>query len=218
MKGLRPTAWLDGLRGFAALLVYILHHNLWAHEGGEPIFENAYGYQDRYYFVQLPGIRVLLAGGHFAVAIFFVISGYVLSLKPMTLRQKHKYGEMTENIASALVRRWLRLYILVAITTFMFMICMSIYPPLQPMIEPQETFFGELSMWYSDFKQFSFVFREGGVPWMHYNFHAWTIPLEFRGSIVIYTTVIALFRCTTKARLWIQVLLIFYFMYIVDGW
>ena len=26
---LRPTAYLDGMRGFAALLVYILHNEIW---------------------------------------------------------------------------------------------------------------------------------------------------------------------------------------------
>jgi peptidoglycan/LPS O-acetylase OafA/YrhL len=220
MKALRPTAWLDGLRGFAALLVYVLHHELWAHESlqGERIFENAYGYEGRHYFVQLPFIRVLFGGGHYSVAIFFVISGYVLSLKPMTLLQDQRHLEMCENLASALFRRWLRLYILVAVTTFMFMLCLSIYPPLQTVVKPEAHFLDEVYRWYDDFKGFSFVFRQGGVPWSHYNFHAWTIPFEFKGSIIVYTTVLALFRCTRNARLSIEAFLVFYFMYIVDGW
>lgn len=220
MKSLRPTAWLDGLRGFAALLVYVLHHEGWAHEslGPERIFENAYGYEGRYYFAALPGVRILLGGGHFAVAIFFIISGYVLSLKPMTLLHDRRYLEMCENLASALFRRWLRLYFLVAVITFLYMLCSFVYPPLQSNHKPEERFLDELWRWYSDTKQFSFIFKEGGVPWSFYNFHAWTIPVEFKGSVIVYTTILALFRCTMKARLGVEMLLAFYFMYIVDGW
>ena len=67
-------------------------------------------------------------------------------------------------------------------------------------------------------KNFSFVFRTGGEPWFSYSFHTWSIPVEFRGSIIIYTALAALSRCTRNARLWSEVGLIFYFMYIVDGW
>jgi hypothetical protein len=44
------TAYLDGLRGFAALLVYSLHHQVWGHSGmgGEFILENAFGWNGKY--------------------------------------------------------------------------------------------------------------------------------------------------------------------------
>lgn len=67
-------------------------------------------------------------------------------------------------------------------------------------------------------KNFSFIFKEGGVPWPSYNFHLWSIPIEFRGSIVVYTSILALSTCTQTARLCLQVGLVFYFLYIVDGW
>jgi hypothetical protein len=35
------------------------------------------GYDGKYYFACLPGIRTLFSGGHFAVSVFFVLSGYI---------------------------------------------------------------------------------------------------------------------------------------------
>lgn len=41
---------------------------------------------------------------------------------------------------------------------------------------------------------------------------------EFKGSIIVYTAISALSRCTRNARLWCEVALIVYFLYVVDGW
>ncbi|KIW08536.1 uncharacterized protein PV09_00504 [Verruconis gallopava] len=217
---LRATAWLDGLRGFAALMVYVLHHEVWAHDslGADKILENAFGYEGRHYLAQLPGIRLLFGGGHFSVAIFFVISGYVLTLKPLKLVHNGEFEKLSDNLGSALFRRWLRLYIPVAATTFLFMTAVYIHPNLQTNLKPERRYIDEVWKWYDDFKQFSFVYKQGGVPWMLYNFHAWTIPLEFKGSIIVYTVVLALARATANARLCLTVGLMYYFMYVVDGW
>jgi peptidoglycan/LPS O-acetylase OafA/YrhL len=217
---LRPTAYLDGLRGFAAVLVYFMHHEVWAHESifGSGIFENAFGYQGRYYFTQLPGIRLLFAGGHFSVAIFFIISGYVLAAKPLTHLRDRNLVKMGDSLASAFFRRWVRLYMPLFATTFLYMFFAWMIPGLETNIKPEAKFGDELYRWYTEIKNFSFVFRQGGEPWMPYNFHVWTIPLEFKGSMVIYASVLAFSRCTRKARLFLQVTLMFYFMYIVDGW
>lgn len=71
-RKVRNTAYLDGLRGFAAFVVYWHHHQLWPRQFGDLILENAYGFEKRYYFACLPGIRTFVTGGHFAVALFFV--------------------------------------------------------------------------------------------------------------------------------------------------
>ena len=218
---LKRTAYLDGLRGFAALLVYSLHHEIWGHSGvkGELILENAFGWDKRYYAVCFPGIRLFFSGGHLAVAIFFIISGYVLSIKPLTLIQARETTQLADNLGSALFRRWLRLYIPVMYTTFLWMSSWHLFhirsgnPLAQP---PEPTYFDEIWKWYCDFKNFSFLFQ--GEPWNAYNDHTWSIPMEFRGSIVVYASLLAFARCRRNTRLCCEAGLVYYFLYIVDGW
>jgi len=41
-------------------------------------------------------------------------------------------------------------------------------------------------------KNFSFVFNQGGDPWFSYGFHMLIVPVEFRGSVVVYAVLLAL--------------------------
>ena len=212
------TAYLDGLRGFAAFLVYWQHHHLWAREslGADKIMENAFGYKNQHYFACLPFIRTFFTGGHFAVTVFFVISGYVLSAKPLSLIQGGEYGKLGDNLASALFRRWMRLYIPIIVTTFIYMTSWHALG-IWTHAEHQGSYGDELLRWYRDLKNFTFIFDGSGNPFFHYNGHVWSIPVEFRGSIVIYTCLLAFSRCRKNARLWCELGMIYYCMYIVDG-
>src|SRR5271155_1780668 len=178
----RCTAYLDGLRGFAAFMVYWGHHQLRAHEAisADRIFGNAFGYEGRYYFACLPGIRTFFSGGHFAVTVFFVLSGYVLSTKPLILIHAGEYAMLGDNLASALFRRWLRLHIPVICTTLLYMTSWHAFG-LWTDNEHQSNYRDELWKWYAEFKNFSFIFNTGGDPWFPYNIHVWSIPVEFRG-------------------------------------
>lgn len=217
---LRKTAYLDGLRGFAAFLVYWQHHELWAHNTQENhMIENAFGFEGHYRFASFPGVRLMFNGGHFAVACFFVISGYVLSVKPLSLVQAGEQAKLADNLASQLFRRWMRLYIPLIVTTFLYMLTWHAFGGLWIHgAKKQGNMHDELWWWYAELKNFSFIFNMGGEPWFTYNFHLWSIPVEMKGSIAIYTVVLALSRCTTNARLWCCAGLMFYFMYICDGW
>lgn len=222
---LRPTAYLDGLRGFAALLVYSLHHELWAHSGSvheNSILEKAFGRGEppEYYFVCFPLTRIFFSGGHFAVAVFFVISGYVLSTAPLSLVHARETERLADNIGSALFRRWLRLFLPIIGVTFIWMTSWHIFgieSSNSVTARPEKTYGDELWRWYCDFKNFSYVFTSGDIS-NQYNDHTWSIPLEFRGSILVYTAHLAFARCTTNARILLEAGLAFYFMYIVDGW
>ncbi|KAL6711698.1 hypothetical protein ACN47E_004632 [Coniothyrium glycines] len=217
---LRPTAWLDGLRGFAALLVYFHHNQLWSHgQKGSLVYENAFGYQGRYYFAALPFVRLFFSGGHFAVAIFFVISGYVLSLKSMGLIHRGQQASVADSLGSALFRRWLRLYIPVIIVTFIWLCFRHWSQMWVDLPHMQDTFRAEVVHWYQTFKNYSFVFSTDIYPFTTaYHFYLWSIPIEFKGSIIVYTALIALARCTRNSRLWCELGLMYYFLYIVDGW
>lgn len=215
---LKRTAYLDGLRGFGALLVYILHNTGWSHgTWALTIMEAGWGWHGHYYFATAPFIRTFFSGGHLAVAVFFVISGYVLAAKPLSLIQSKETVNLADNLGSALFRRWLRLFIPVLVLTFLWMSSWHLlgFRPSVPQI-PERTYLDEVWKWYCDFKNYSFIFNDSYFN--AYSFHAWSIPLEFRGSIVIYTTLIAVARCNTANRLRIECALLFYFMYIVDGW
>jgi hypothetical protein len=67
---LRPTAWLDGLRGVAALIVTIYHFaHFW------PWMVRGWGASETdYHWLQFYFVRLIISGG-FMVRIFFVISG-----------------------------------------------------------------------------------------------------------------------------------------------
>lgn len=214
-KELSKTAYLDGLRGFAAFLVYIQHHNLWVHLGGETL-EAGFGFDNKHYFACLPFVRLFFTGGHLAVTVFFVISGYVLSAKPLTLIHSENFVKLQENVSSALFRRWIRLYIPVIATTFIYMTSWHAFGIWTEAEERESNYRDEVWKWYCELKNFSFIFNSG-EPWFSYNRHLWSIPVEFKGSIIVYTSLIALSRCTRNARLWCQLGLIFYFIYIVDG-
>jgi peptidoglycan/LPS O-acetylase OafA/YrhL len=151
------------------------------------------------------------------VAIFFVISGYVLSLKPLTLLREGELVKLGDSLSSSLFRRWPRLYLPLIVTTFIFMIFNYMIPGLT-ISKAESTFSEEAFKWYAEIKEFTFIFRAGGLPWFSYNDHSWAIPLEFKGSIIIYISLLIFSRCTKFARLWCELGMIFYFLYIVDGW
>ncbi|RKF81906.1 hypothetical protein GcC1_020002 [Golovinomyces cichoracearum] len=221
-RKLGPTAYLDGLRGWAAFMVYWQHHQIWARVGisAEHIFENAWGWDGRHYFCAFPFVRSLFTGGHCAVAVFFVISGRVLTAKPLSLLHAGENLKFGDSLSSALFRRWLRLYIPCICTSFLYMTSWHLFGIWTAYPKHEATWLDELWNWYNELKGFSFVFRSTGPtapPWLTYNFHLWSIPVEFRGSILVYTSMFAFSKCTRYAKIYLCFILIFYFLYIADS-
>lgn len=212
----RHLAYIDGLRGFAALLVYVLHYQGFGRSLTETAYmENAWGYNGRHYFATLPFVRTMFIGGHHGVTTFLVISGYVLSHSPMRhIHAKDTVG-LHNTVSSALLRRFLRLWIPVAVTTFIFMLCWYVFD-IRTLHEKQGSLSSELIKWYDVTRSTSFLYVS--KYYNDYNFHVWTIPLEFRGSMTVYTVLIALQNVPKTKRLLCQILLIWYFTYICDGW
>lgn len=196
-KLLRRTAWLDGLRGFAAFVVFLHHNQLWSHDiHGNSVFENSFGYQGRHYFAALPFVRHFFSGGHFAVAIFFVISGYVLSVKSLELIQKGQHLSSADSVGSALFRRWLRLYFPVIGFTLLWMLIRHWTGIWVDFSERKATWHEELRTWYYTFKNYSFVFLTGDNLdfTTQYNSHLWSIPIGSCSSIRILIIVLIICR------------------------
>ncbi|KAK6853604.1 acyltransferase-like protein [Apiospora arundinis] len=89
------TAWLDGLRGWAAFGVCLAHMSVYTHPRIElcygsliaPSPDTGHASLRNATPAAVPVLRLFWSGGHFAVMIFFVISGYVLTKRPIALLQ-----------------------------------------------------------------------------------------------------------------------------------
>lgn len=102
------TAYLDGLRGVAAVSVVIFHYS----NAMYTCMACAWGTRGNDGFIALPFVR-LLYSGPFAVCLFFVISGFALSIKPVEyMLDKGGDGQkLFKSLNSAAFRRPIRLYV-----------------------------------------------------------------------------------------------------------
>ena len=121
-KAAKPNkiAYLDGLRGFASLIVYLSHHAGYAHDDTYAL-QRAFGFQGDYFFACFPFVRLFFNGGSLAVSLFFVISGYVLSRSALKMVQQKDCLRLANHLGLAIPRRAVRLFFPVFCTTFVFM-------------------------------------------------------------------------------------------------
>jgi peptidoglycan/LPS O-acetylase OafA/YrhL len=187
----RSTVYLDGLRGLAALCVYIEHFSIILF----PYIR--YGYNSsnsRTSLLQLPIVRILFAGTSM-VNIFFILSGYVLSLKPYTHAKTQSYDRVLSSISSTLFRRAHRLYYPGLVSTFLVMVAVSLHifdlsvefhiKPLRPL---------QRSTWWDQYLDWcDFVWKFLANVWVtwepkhvksYYGAHLWTLPALFQCSVI----------------------------------
>ncbi|KAI9710540.1 MAG: hypothetical protein M1820_002676 [Bogoriella megaspora] len=199
----RSIAHLDGLRGLAAFLVYFFHHVSWAYGPEHPICRHGWNYHGERYFATLPFIRLLFTGGSASVAIFFVLSGYCLSISPLRKRRN-----LYRNLISASLRRPLRLFIPPTGVSLLFAFTMHLPFGLAPKLiwpDPQETIGAELIKWVVELCKALNPFQNHGIftPWFPYDPPVWTMPIELRGSILIFALHAAYSRVTPIHRLFL---------------
>ncbi|KUJ21746.1 uncharacterized protein LY89DRAFT_664914 [Mollisia scopiformis] len=178
-----------------------------------------YGYDhENNWLFQLPIVR--LYSGVPMVAIFFMISGYALALKPLSHIRSGSWDQLTDSIGSAIFRRGIRLFLPAFVTTFLVMISIRLrlqdfpgYSILPGVIEPRPRHFAghyeQLLNWCH------FFVAELTNPWdwkVHdyaYDSHLWTLPIEFRASMILFLFPICisrfqlLFRSVLASALWI---------------
>lgn len=205
-RKLHPTSYLDGLRGVAALFVFIDHFTL-------PWFETLkYGYgssAENYWLLQLPIVR-LVYSGRASVGVFFVISGFVLSSKPLSLIHSSKMGELGSVLGSAVLRRGMRLYFPIIVGTGISMVIAGkgwyLNTPTQTATLPPsfETCGEQIQHWLDETTELLIPWREVDLrtPFSPaYNGHLWTIPVEFFGSLVVFVTMLGLSVVKTRWRM-----------------
>ncbi|KAJ6171880.1 acyltransferase 3 [Penicillium chermesinum] len=173
------TTWLDGLRGLAAAIVAVDHYFM----GG--VLDSAFVSfwtdppEENRRLIQLPPIRLLFAA-HAMVSLFLVISG----------------GDFLRRLSSAVTRRVFRIYLPVFVITAI----------------SQLLYFCNLFQW--NFGDSTWGRQPWREPWAHVTFvfrymvdnmniiafqgnpglngQLWTMGLEFRGSCIVYLTILGL--------------------------
>lgn len=233
------TAYLDGLRGLAALFVVFCHYSYTSFAIAE-----GWGYQGRNHdILRLPIVRLFYAGPAM-VALFFVVSGYSLSLKPFKLiraaarspraGEEDGGGAFARTLGSSVFRRGIRLFVPAAASTLLVavMIRIGLYEWTRDFAGDRryvryateehyrrlETAGGQLQDWMWHMFCFLHVWgweRFGGSTGLDQ--HLWTIPVEYRASMVLFLTMAGTAGLKTWAR-WAVVAGLMFFTYRSDRW
>ncbi|KAK7749247.1 hypothetical protein SLS62_008326 [Diatrype stigma] len=210
---LSPTAYFDGLRGVAALIVYVFHFGY----NWYPSLRDGYGAPgSRDSFWQLPIVRVLHSGRS-SVTIFFVLSGYVVTAKTVSLlhpKNKHQpqqqqQQQVLHSLSGALFRRPFRLYLPIAVSTLLILVLVRLgaFPGHNSYGAPPAaaTWGEQLAHWWQHMGFLVSPFRpiDGriGLYSPPYDGHLWTIPIEFKGSLTVFALILALARVRCWLRL-----------------
>ena len=113
---IHATSYLDGLRGIASFIVFLHHYSFLV-----PPCSAYYGVDTTetrsWSVIQLPFIRVIHSGRPM-VHVFFVLSGFVLSRKPLKLARAGNYSDLHTTLSSSIFRRGLRLFLPAVASTF----------------------------------------------------------------------------------------------------
>lgn len=209
---LHAIAALDGLRGWACLLVFNFHFFFtytWQVSMGWGFGGQNFGIH------QLPILHLLISG-HIMVAIFFVLSGYVLSYKPLKTVRSQSFEQTCTALASSTFRRALRLYIppFVGLACVFVAVRIGLYNYSWVVIREGHTILGTneehppvYKTAYSQFWDLYYTVArlinvfDYNIFYNNYNPHLWTIPIELRCSIILFLTILATSRLRTAIRL-----------------
>ncbi|CAN8100862.1 unnamed protein product [Discula destructiva] len=202
---LHPTSYLDGLRGLAAMIVFCCHYT----EENHPYLVPTYGWNADGIssFVQLPFFRIIYSGRPM-VHIFFVISGFVLSYKPLKAMRARNLDKCYTALASSTFRRPFRLFGPCVVSTAIIGILIQ----MGFMYRPLKTNTMQFWFWVET------VFHNITWPWAWdydlrpaFDVHLWSIPIEFAHSYLLFLTLLMLSRLRPRARtvtmtlLWVYV-------------
>lgn len=238
------TAFLDGLRGYAAIAV-MNYHILYAYQS--MVF---YGYglsparaahcarpEDRqkfnFGFYQLPFLRLAYTGT-WAISVFFVVSGFALSYRPLRTAGPSGAGfaGACAAVSSSFLRRVFRLYGPPAVATFatMLLVQLGAYEHGRQISSSHQwilvideahakrydTLGLQLLDWIHETWRMLDVFWWGDRH-NQYDVHLWTISTEFRCSLAIFLVLPAYMSVRPSVRKPLMAVVILY-VYALDRW
>ena len=227
---LYPTSCLDGLRGIAALCVFDFHYLfIFASQIGMP-----WGDSTHRWLIELPIVRLPYLGLPM-VNIFFIVAGYVIALKPLQLMHKNTAAsrqKLLQTLCSSVFRRVFRLYLPVVASTLIGVLAVRLgfwellrapltmkafFPGHREQQLPRLDTLGEqLTLWLQEMTHLLSVWNWRPFYAQH-DPHLWTIPYEFRSSLVLY---LALFF-VARTRIYVRLFWLFFLSllcYYSDRW
>ncbi len=175
--------FLDGIRGWAAIMVVLFHLMIRVLANTTPLYQNSY--------------LEFITDGHLAVFIFFVLSGFALSITFIKRPQ-------IVSVPLAAITRYFRLFIPILLTSFMVYGLMKAHL----MFNVEIAVLANAKEWLGTFYNFEAsligllkfctfdVFFHYNRP-SSYNIVLWTMQTEYAGSLLIYLS-IGLFRHENK--------------------
>ncbi|KAK5043596.1 hypothetical protein LTR84_011403 [Exophiala bonariae] len=194
-----PTAYLDALRGYAAWNVFLAH-----------------GYKDYHFWYNHQPFLSALMAGEAMVSLFFVISGYVLSYRLLVYSRTRSSEKVLLGLASSTFRRGMRLYgsTTVALFAALILVRLGLYNGgkwpvyIESLSSQLYDWFWTLVYFCNPFANTIYgYYTEGGLQ-NKYLGPMWTIPVELRGSMVIFIYIAATCKLHVYTRVALTCLLI----------
>ena len=196
-----PTSYLDGLRGLASMIVFFCHYTEENHKYLVPAYGLNQG-DGPSAWIQLPFLRAIFSGRPM-VHIFFVISGFALSYKPLQAIHARQLEKCFSILSSSTFRRPIRLFLPCIVETFMVMVLVQagwLYDP-DWLYHALPTFSAQFSVW-TDAVLHSTTWPwswDDTLPWK-FDPHLWSIPIEFAHSLLLFVVIMMLSRVTLRIR------------------
>lgn len=225
------TSYLNGLRGITAIKVFTFHYVM-AYTDFAFVPWKTDERHNRY--ILLPVFRYFYSG--FTSQVFFVVAGYLTSLRLFQLLDKNdvtSQAKVLSTVAASLFRRGFRLYLPVAIITFIMMLYIysglyesnrthimdhNEFPGYWNETKPAlcNTFGQQVEYWAREMYELTDIIKpETFYP--DHDQHLWSILSEMRASVHLYGCIIAIATCKRYARL-VALCAMTYIFYLWNSW
>ncbi|KAI0536384.1 acyltransferase family-domain-containing protein [Xylaria digitata] len=197
------TEYLDGVRGVASLIVFILH---WSHNS-YPAVNSGWGYENNTSFWLLPFVRLIFSGAAM-VSVFFVVSGFVLTHRFIQRMYKLEYNELFSGLTSLTFRRAIRLYLPSFASSTLAFICVCLgLVSIPSKVEGKRFHHGfHAYLDYLDAESNPWDWTANFVGF--YNPQLWSIAVEFRGSMVVFLLVLSLAKARASVRMIVELFIL----------
>ena len=203
------VAYLDGVRGIAAFLVFLHHFCLAFYPALYSVDMKATHLQGGAEITYGHSLFRILINGNFYVQVFFVLSGFVLS-------RKYFITNDLELVISGAHRRFLRLYIPVTVTvilSYILLVTGSYFNIPVCVLTHSEAWLGKMCHFYYPFNRLLSGIGGSTIFQGDSSFVAtlWTLSIEFYGSLFVFAFLA--FTHFTKYRVIFLLLAMYYFFF-----